>query len=114
MIIMITGVLTLIISIVILIFLIYYSQPRKAQGNKIVKITGCTDVSNIEGPSNYFCQQVITEYGVIFSDFFSDDPQNHIGETTLINERTVFPKWVWIVASFIFVAGIGLIIYGSN
>ena len=104
----ISGSITIAISLAIFIFLAYKSMVRDESGSIIVKVAEC-----VESPPGYFCNVVEAEDGTIVSDYFpKDDPQTYVGKPMVTRKSSEYNIYIWIVVLVLFIAGLIQLLYG--
>jgi hypothetical protein len=115
-----TGIFTIIIAIILFFVLKYIGRTRKVNGPKIVRVSDCKDDTidpEVYGPRpanytpHYFCK-VYMEDGSMVTDVLVGDPQSYIGTYHKITEAMLISKWYWIGTYILFSLGVlQLVVY---
>lgn len=114
MIFIITGSVTIIISVAIFIYMAYKSKPHEMNGSVIVHISQCVDnsIPGAGGPPVYFCSEVLSEDGATISDFFKGDPQSYVGKPGTVRVTVGYRIFEWIAVLLLLIAGICQLAFG--
>jgi hypothetical protein len=107
-----TGILTIIIGITMFCVLLYLGHTRTVTGPKIVNVSNCKDRGNaVEYGSNgpnyvpkYVCD--LTTEGESMTNILEGDPLDHIGKNSKISTSIMISKWYWITSYIIMGFGV--------
>ena len=121
-----TGILTIIIGITMFFVLKYISRTRVVDGPKIIKVSDCKDDTynpEVYGPRpanyvpQYFCK-IYTEVdndvnsedfphtGFPYTDTLKGDPQSYVGKYSKQSSALIISKWYWITSYIIMGLGV--------
>ena len=107
-----TGIFTIIIGIIMFLILLYLGRNQTVKGPKIVNVSNCKDRGNAveygpNGPNyvpKYVCD-LITE-GESMTNVLEGDPLDHIGKNSKISTTILISKWYWITSYIIIGLGV--------
>ena len=107
-----TGSVTILVSLAIFIYMAYKSKPHEMNGSVIVHISQCVD-NSIQGEQPvYFCSEVLSEDGATVSDFFKGDPQSYVGKPGTVRVTVGYQIFEWIAVLLLLIAGICQLAFG--